>query len=399
MIKRKQFKNARQLLPIKLISEMVMKLELDANSRKIKFINLFRAIFYSVIVKNNSHSRSIANVGNTMTGKIFSQLPPVSHVAILDRLNVYDEEKLDALVSQVLGGINTGINLKGRDTHKVKIIDGTSIVLSYSRTKDELQKLGKNKIVLEEKVPSKALLKLGLMCQAGSFVPLDWKFSSDYDDNQVFRDLINWNLKGYTYVLDRGNIAIDFLEKFTLEEMYFIQKTYSGHTFYEENRTKLPLVSLVLNKYRLREEIIGWIYREDGAELKVRRIIAINEKTNEKLSLTTNDFDTPPHYIIKQHERRWEIEVLNDWLKNTIGPNDNHKLTHWNKIKGLRNLIKIWLLIIGLLLAYGKKKYGPKWWQPQRFSLGNIRIAYADQLMRWLEGKLGLRHRTLEVRC
>ena len=317
MIKRKSFKNVRQLIPMKEFNKMVNRLELDHNSRKIGFTSLFRAIFYSTIVKNNTASRSIASVGKTKTGQIFSRLPPVSHVAILNRLNKYDETKIDALISQLLGGINTGIHLGGRDNKKVKVIDGTSIALSFSRTKDELPKLGKNKKTLEEKIPTKSLLKLGLTMQAGSFIPLDWQFSDDYDDNQLFRNLVNWDNKGYTYVLDRGNIAVDFLRKFTEVEMYFIQKSYAGHTFVEISRTKLPLVSLVLNKYRLKEEIIGWIMREDGVKVKVRRLIAINEELDEMISLTTNDFDSPPHVIIKQHEHRWEIEVLNDWLKNT----------------------------------------------------------------------------------
>jgi hypothetical protein len=398
MIKKKSFKTVRQLLPLKEIQKMVNNLELDAHSRKIKFINLFRAIFYSIVVKNNPYSRSIANVGKTMAGQMFSGLLPVSHVAILDRLNVYDEEKMDALTSQILDGINAGTNRKAKDSSKVKIIDGTSIALSYSRTRDELPPLGKNKLSSEEKIPSKSLLKLGLTIQAGTFIPLDWQFSESYDDNQVFRDLIDWNDKGYTYILDRGNIAVGFLKKFTDNKMYFIQKTYANHTFEEEKKIKLPLVKRVLGRYRVKYEIIGWITREDGLRVKVRRIIAVDNETNEELSLTTNDFDTSPRVIIRQHDRRWEIEVLNDWLKNTIGPDDDHKLTQWSRMQGFRNLLRIWLLILGLLLAYGQKKFGTKWWRPQRFSLGNIINSYEDQLVRWLEGKLGLRHRTLDDR-
>ena len=86
MMKRKPFKTSRQLLPLKNIQKAVDKLDLDKGKKKISFVNLLRAIFYSITVKNSGNSRSIASVGKTKQGKLFSQLPPVSHVAVLDRL-------------------------------------------------------------------------------------------------------------------------------------------------------------------------------------------------------------------------------------------------------------------------------------------------------------------------
>ena len=183
MVKRKSFKTVRRLLPIKDMKEMVNKLELDAGSRKINLVNLIKAIFYSVVINNSSSSRSIAKVGTTAPGRAFSGLSPVSHVAILDRLNWYDEEKLDAMICKILDGINAATKRTGIDSFKVRIIDGTSLAFSYNRTKKELPRMGKNKIINDGKVPSKALLKVGITVQGGTFIPLDWKFTDDHDDN------------------------------------------------------------------------------------------------------------------------------------------------------------------------------------------------------------------------
>ena len=142
----------------------------------------------------------------------------------------------------------------------------------------------------------------------------------------------------------------------------------------------------------MREEQRGWIIRQkDGLKVKVRRILAYDEEKKAMLSLTTNDLESPNYVIVKRHAKRWEVEVVFDWLKNTIGPNDHHRLTQWKKLPGLRNLIRIRLTLIGLLCAYAKRRWGADWWEPQRFSLGDVIRAYGEQLNRWLEGKLGLR--------
>ena len=105
MMKRNSFKAVRQLLPLKDIQKTVDKLGLDKRKKKIGFVNLVKAIFYSITVKNNGTSRSISSVGKRKQGKLFSQLPPVSHVAVLERLNNYDEEKMDAMLNQISLGI------------------------------------------------------------------------------------------------------------------------------------------------------------------------------------------------------------------------------------------------------------------------------------------------------
>ena len=79
----------------------------------------------------------------------------------------------------------------------------------------------------------------------------------------------------------------------------------------------------VLGRFDLLEEQLGWIIRaKDGIKVKVRRIIAKDEKTEKKLSLTTNDLES---FGIHQRKdlrtscKTLEIEVVFDWLKNTLG--------------------------------------------------------------------------------
>ncbi|MFV2016832.1 MAG: hypothetical protein ACC656_15475, partial [Candidatus Heimdallarchaeota archaeon] len=190
MMKRKPFKTARQLLPLKDIQKAVDELGLDKGKKKIGFVNLLKAIFYSIIVKNNGSSRSIASVGNRTQGKLFSQLPPVSHVAVLDRLQSYDEEKMDALLNQISRGIDEGTNCYSRITSKLKVLDGSTFSLSFSRTGDELPKIGSGGAGKSSDGSTKSLMKLGLVSSASNFIAINWQFSDDYDDNQIFRDLI-----------------------------------------------------------------------------------------------------------------------------------------------------------------------------------------------------------------
>ena len=393
MMKRNSFKAVRQLLPLKDIQKTVDKLGLDKRKKKIGFVNLVKAIFYSITVKNNGTSRSISSVGKRKQGKLFSQLPPVSHVAILDRLNNYDEEKVDALLNQISLGIDEATNHNSKITSKVRVLDGSTFSLSFSRTGDELPKVGSGGTGKSSAGSSKSMMKLGLVSTASNFIAINWQFSDDYDDNQIFRDLVDWSKEGYTYVIDRGNVAVDYLKKFADNKIYFIQKTYEKHTFDKLWSKKLPVTSRVLGRFDLKEELRGWILRKDGVKVKVRRILAFDENNKEMISLTTNDLTSPNHVIVKRHTKRWDIEVIFDWLKNTLGPNDDHKLTQWKRLAALRNLIRIWLMLLSLLCAYAKKRFGAKWRVPGRFSLGDVIRFYADQLGRWLEGKLGLRGR------
>ena len=234
MVKRNSFRTARQLIPVKLLQESVDHLGLDKFSKKINLINLFKAAFFSVTVKNSSFSRSIASVGKRRQGLLFSQLPEVSHVSVIKRLQTYDEDKTDAILSQLCRGLQ-GLNSETQwNGERVRIIDGSTFSLSYSRTGDELPKISQSE---------KGLMKLGLVISAGSCIPIDWQFSTDYDDNQIFRDLVDWSLKGWTYLIDRGNVAVDYLKQFTDNRMYFIQKTLEGHTFDKLWAKPLPKVT------------------------------------------------------------------------------------------------------------------------------------------------------------
>lgn len=394
MMKRKAFKTARQLIPHKIMQETIKNLGLDKNKKKIYFLNLFKAIFYSITVKKSSFSRSIATVGKRKAGQMFSGLKPVSHVAILNALNSYEEEKIDALMCQINLGTNAATDFYSQASSKVNVLDGTTFLFSASRTGDELPKAGSGGSGKSNTDSPKTMMKLGLVISSGTYVPVDWQFSTDYDDNQVFRDLIDWTKKGYTYVIDRGNVAVDYLKKFTDNDMYFIQTTYEGHTFDKLWSKELPRTTKVNGRFDMLEEQLGWIIRQsDGCKVKVRRIIAFDEKNSENVSVTTNDLVSPNHAIFKKKDIRWDIEVVNDWIKNTIGPNDHHRLTQWKRLPGFRNLIRIFLGIAALLVAYAKKRWGARWRKPQRFSLGDVISKYDDQLSRWLEGKLGLRTR------
>ena len=85
------------------------------------------------------------------------------------------------------------------------------------------------------------------------------------------------------------------------------------------------------------------------------------------------------------------VVVIFDWLKSALDPNDDHKMIQWKILPALRNLIRIWLILLGLLYAYAKKRFRAKWRLPDRFSFGDVIRDYADQLANWLEGKLGRR--------
>ena len=231
MMKGNSFKTARQLFPQKQIQQSIDKLQLDKGKRKIGLLSLLKATFYGITVKNSNFSRGISDVGKSEAGKLFSRLPPVSHVAILQRLNSYDEEKLDALLNQIMLGSNVATNTYSQATSKVLVMDGSSITLSLSRTKDQLPKVGSSRSSKSSAKGAKSLMKLGVVISPRTFVPVNWQFSSDYDDNQIFRNLVDWTKKGYTYVIDRGNTAVDYLKQFTDHEMYFIQKTFKKHFY------------------------------------------------------------------------------------------------------------------------------------------------------------------------
>ncbi|MDH5647141.1 MAG: hypothetical protein OEZ01_14110 [Candidatus Heimdallarchaeota archaeon] len=61
----------------------------------------------------------------------------MSHVSVLERLNNYDEERVDALLSQISLAIDNATNHKSRTTSKIRVLDvldGSTFSLSFSRT-------------------------------------------------------------------------------------------------------------------------------------------------------------------------------------------------------------------------------------------------------------------------
>ena len=86
-------------------------------------------------------------------------------------------------------------------------------------------------------------------------------------------------------------------------------------TNYGQNRyQRLPKVTRVLGRFDLLEEQLGWIIRvKDGVKVKVRRIIAKDEKTRETRSLTTNDLES--FGIHQRKNRRTSCKTLG----NSIG--------------------------------------------------------------------------------
>lgn len=160
---------------------------------------------------------------------------------------------------------------------------------------------------------NKGLTSLTLRINDGSWLPDKIILRNEPGDNVVFEDLIDWMLKGITYIFDRGFSTFEVFRKIAQSGNFFITRLPEGYVCHVIKRLRIK--EAIGNKIKvLKDEIVMLGGKTREKKFKARLITTVNYK-KEKLYFFTNRFDLKALEICEIYQRRWQIEILFRWLK------------------------------------------------------------------------------------
>ncbi len=197
---------------------------------------------------------------------------------------------------------------------------------------------------------NKGLTSLSLRVNDGSWLPDKVILMNEPGDNVVFEDLIDWMLKGITYIFDRGFATFEVFRKIGESGNFFITRLPRGYVCNVVKR--LEIKEAIGNRIKvLKDEIviIGGKTREN--KFTARLITAVNDK-KETLYFFTNRFDLKALEICEIYRHRWQIEILFRWLKCQLKINRVISYTE----NGFYVQIYIALILHLLIIIYRKSQ-------------------------------------------
>jgi len=161
-------------------------------------------------------------------------------------------------------------------------------------------------------------------------------------------DLLNLEVGAY-YVMDRGYLDFERLNKFNQVPAYFVTRAKSNTQY--KRRYSRPVdksTGLMCDQTIV---LTGFYARKDypGA---LRRVKFRDEKTGKTLVFLTNNFTLPALTIAQLYRSRWQVELFFKWIKQHLRIK-NFFGTSENAVK-----TQIWIAVsVYVLVAIMKKRF------------------------------------------
>ena len=158
--------------------------------------------------------------------------------------------------------------------------------------------------------------------------------------------------KGKIFAFDRGVQKRETFEELSKEEIKFVCRLKENsrrevvRTIETGNGRRIGSLFLVSD-----EEVRLFATKKKKPTVETFRLItAVNDKGDKYLFLT-NVFDELPEIIVLYYRKRWDIEVLNRFVKQEL--NLSHLFS--TKINGIKIMLYMTLILSMLILIYKRK--------------------------------------------
>lgn len=173
------------------------------------------------------------------------------------------------------------------------------------------------------------------------------------NDNRHFASLIDWTVRGVTYLFDRGFRKLDTLVKIEHSGNFFITRLHQGTSVQVvHERLFEPLHHGTLTIRHDQTVQLGRGTRQTPPCFRL--ISAVNQEHDPPtpLQFLTNRFDLDPLEVAEMYRYRWQIECFFKWLKHAL------HLTHfWSYSEnGIYLQIYTTLIFHLLLLHYHQQQ-------------------------------------------
>lgn len=330
------------LIPEKLLNTLISKYKSDYRIRLLFTIKFLRLnIFARLLKSSNLTLRGMVEYSKNYLIKFICGFNKnLSRSGLSDRQNNIPSGLFLELLLHLVKFSGRLSKKLMEEASNVKIFDTTFIALSL-KIFNWLPKCNQT---------NKGVLKIGLRIDDSQTIPehivIDYESTND---NTIFEQLLNFAIKGVTYLFDRGFYKIKVLVDIHLSGNFFITRMYPSYIVNVVENLIFSKTKNINDFIRVIKDQLVYIGSgENKSPILFRLITAINIQTKEKLLFLTNRLDLEPIEVCQLYKHRWQIEILFRWLKQYLKIN---KLIA-RSLNGVLVQIYITMIVHVLLLLY-----------------------------------------------
>jgi len=296
----------RVIAPIhkSVLNQLIQKYQSDKWVKTLFTHNIIKLyLFIGLAMGKTVTLRAIETISKSGFVQCFSGLSNgVSRSGLSDRNEVIPAGLFEELVWYLAGqATKKEKKLIKQAKNQIKIFDTTFISLAHKLIPWACQSV------------NKGLTSLAIRIDQGSWIPDKIFLKNEPSDHQVFADLIDWTLKGITYLFDRGFSNFEVLLRIIESGNFFITRLPAGYVYQVIKDLKCTQ-AIGKNIRILSDQIIMVGGQTRKKKFKARLITAVNTN-GEVFRFLTNRFDLTTSEVCEIYRLRWEIELLFRWLK------------------------------------------------------------------------------------
>lgn len=300
------------LIPTEILKALIEKYQADKWVQSLFTHKLIKLHLLMHLVKPRYITlRAIVRFSDNLLFKLFTGLNRLSPNGLSKANKDLDYHLFADLFGQLLLSLNK--KTKKRFLGKIKIFDTTFLMLSLKLSPWSARCNGKG------------CVKLGLRIDDGSTLPnkvaIDTKSTND---NNLFAEMIDFDLSGITYLFDRGFYTIEILERIQKTKNFFITRLSPHYPPKADRILKDLQLPEVTNhpasgeKIEIIKDQIIHIGSKRKQSHSLFRLITAQPQEGETLFFLTNRFDLPAIQVCEWYKHRWQIEILFKWLKQYL---------------------------------------------------------------------------------
>lgn len=293
------------------LKNLVAKYQTDAFVSKLFTVNLLKLYLITFLNFTKLTLRDICSLSHQMSIQALSGLGPIKLATLSKRNKKLDYRLFQDLFELLRSKVTTRLLVKNpllRETQKLQIFDSTFIRLSLK--------------LLPWSLPhqnGQGTFKIGLRIQDQCDIPEQVLIQVDStNENNLFRDFIDFSKKGTTYLFDRGFYIIEVLRDIMASGNFFITRCHPQYAIECLTVLRSELTKNSKHYWYLKEQWVLIGGKNNQSSEPLRHITVRTREGNRILTFITNRIDLTAEEVADLYLKRWQIETLFKWFKQAL---------------------------------------------------------------------------------